>query len=735
MLFLNLMLVGGALAGGIPLAIHLLRRNNPRVVFWGAMQFLAAKTVQQRRRFQLERLLLLLLRIAIPVVLALCMARPVVSWLRGLAATGPKSLVVLLDDSASMASGSLGQSGFERAAAVLQKELSGLPRGSEVAVLPLSFPENALVDRTVNVARAAGILEKSAAQFGVARPEAAFEAAARQFAQMHHARRQVLLLSDFQKSNWQEERSSARIQALERLRGLTPSPLLNWYDTGAPGAENVAVERLEFSKLPVGVLQRLRFRATLRNFGGKVRADLNVRWKVDGVLQNASQLTLGVRESAQVVFEHTFSDTGGHSVEVGIDPDAVRADDTLFAAVEVRPAMSVLLVNGSPSAEPLKGETDFLELALHALSATQGQGAGLLRTNSLGVSALDAKALAGRQVVVLANVQQLSEPQIRGLEEFVEKGGGLLFFPGNRTDSRWANQHLHREGRGLLPAEMSALQTRSAELSGALGGAGLGLASEPARHPVLEPFSQGAGALGDIRVHTWYSLRPSTGAAAQARPERAARGPATSVLALENGEPLFLESKFGSGVVIQAAISCGPNWGNLPTRPAFVPLMQRLAIHAGSAMLPPHNVGTGQPLTALLAPELAGKQASVRCPDGSTQVVPVRAGKPFATAEFTDTRQPGLYQVSTPDGGVQLFAANLPREESNPEKLSDEELASFAAGAGASLARTPPELKAAEAERTVGREVWRPLLWLTLVLLFLELWVQQRFSQKKGGAV
>jgi hypothetical protein len=735
MLFLNWMLVGGALAGGIPLAIHLLRRNNPRVVPWGAMQFLVAKTVQQRRRFQLERLLLLLLRIAIPVVLALCMARPVVSWLRGLAASGPKSLVVLLDDSASMASGGLGQAGFERAVAVLQREFSELPRGSEVAVLPLCFVENPLVDRTVNIARAAGILEKSAAQFAAAQPEAAFEAASRQFAQMHHARRQVMLFSDFQKSNWQEERIPARKQALERLRGLTPPPLLNWYDTGGPGTENVAVERLDFSKLPVGAMQRLRFRATLRNFGGKVRADLTVRWKVDGVLQNASQLTLGVRESAQVVFEHTFIETGGHSVEVGIDPDAVRADDTLFAAVEVRPALSVLLLNGSPSAEPLKGETDFLELALHALSSAQGQGAGLLRTRNLGASALDAKVLAGQQVVVLANVQQLGESQVRALEAFVEKGGGLLFFPGSRTDSRWANEHLHRGGKGLLPAEMSALQTRSVELSGALGGGGLGVGSEPVRHPVLDPFTHGGGALGDIRVHTWYSLRPSAGAAALAQSERAARSTATAVLGLENGEPLFLESKFGSGVVIQAAISCGPNWGNLPTRPAFVPLMQRLVIHAGSAMLPPHNVATGQPLTALLAPEQAGKQASVRCPDGSTQLVTVHAGKPFAAAEFTDTRQPGLYQLSTPDGGVQLFAANLSREESNPEKHSEEELAALASGAGASLARTPAELRAAEAERAEGREVWRPLLWLTLALLFLELLVQQRFSQKKGGLV
>jgi hypothetical protein len=734
MLFLNWMLVGGALAGGIPLAIHLLRRSNPKVVRWGAMQFLAARTIQQRRRFRLERLFLLLLRIAIPVVLALCMARPVVSWLRGLADNGPRSLVVLLDDSASMASGGGGQSGYEKAVGVLQKELAELPRGSEVAVLSLCFPEHPLVDRTVNLPRAAGILGKSGVQPAPAQPGEAIEAAARQFAQMHHARRQVLVLTDFQKSNWSEELAPGRSRALERLRGLSPAPRIHFYDTGGAGAENVAVEQLEFSKLPVGVNQRLRFRATLRNFGSKPRVDLNVRWKVDGVLQTTSQTTLGARESAQVVFEHSFAETGGHSVEVGIDPDAVRADDALFAAVDVRPALSVLLVNGSPSPEPLKGESDFLELALQALSGAHGQGAGLLRANTTTVQGLDAKALAGRDVVVLANVQQLTEPQIHALEAFVEKGGGLLFFPGNRTDSRWANQHLFRDGRGLLPAEMHALQNRSAEVPGSPLGGGLALAADPVPHPVLEPFKHGGGALGEIRVHTWYSLRSTADRDVKPQPNKVARAPATAVLALENGEPLFLESKFGNGVVMQSAVSCGSNWGNLPTRPAFVPLMQRLAVYAGSAMLPPRNVTTGEPLTALYPAEFGGRQLSVRTADGSDRLVSVRAGKPLATAEFGDTRLPGLYEFKTPDGGTQLFAVNLTREESNPEKLSDAELAALAKGAGAALAQSPTELKAAEEERTEGREMWRPLLWLVLLFLFLEPAVQQRFSRKEGGA-
>jgi hypothetical protein len=727
------MLVGGVFAGGIPLAIHLLRRSNPKVVHWGAMQFLVSKTLQQRRRFQLERLLLLLLRMAIPVVLALCMARPVLSWLRGLAASGPKSLVVLLDDSASMASGGVGQAGFEQAVGVLQKELSALPRGSEVAVLPLSFPENPLVDRTVNLPRVSAFLEKSGVQSGAAQPAEAFESAARQFAQMHHARRQILLLSDFQKANWSTDMAPGRAQAFERLRSLAPAPRINFYDTGGPGPENVAVEQLEFSKLPVGVNQRLRFRATLRNFGNKVRADLTVRWKVDGVLQTSSQTTLGVRESAQVVFEHTFTEVGGHSVEVALDPDAVSADDALFAAVQVRPALSVLLVNGSPSPEPLKGETDFLELALQALSGAQGQGAGLLRAGTVAAQALDAKALNGKQVVVLANVQQLTDLQIRTLESFVEKGGGLVFFPGSRTDSRWANQHLFRDGQGLLPAEMHALQTRHVESPGGASGGGLALAAEPLPHPVLDPFRQGNAALGDIRVHTWYSLRTDSRTGAKPRPTPGAGNIAVAVLALENGEPLILESRFGSGVVIQSAVSCGSNWGNLPTRPAFVPLMQRLAVYAGSAMLPPHNVATGAPLTALLPSELAGGQVSVRSPDGAIQTVQVRAGKPFASAEFARTRLPGFYEVGLPDGGVQLFAVNLPREESNPEKLAEAEVAALASGAGATLANDPSALRAATEERTEGREVWRPLLWITLLFLFLEPLIQQRFSQRRGG--
>ena len=75
MTFLNVILVTGMAAGAIPILIHLFNRRRFRVVEWGAMHLLEEILRTQRRRLKIEQLILLLIRIAIPVVLAICLAK------------------------------------------------------------------------------------------------------------------------------------------------------------------------------------------------------------------------------------------------------------------------------------------------------------------------------------------------------------------------------------------------------------------------------------------------------------------------------------------------------------------------------------------------------------------------------------------------------------------------------------------------------------------------------------
>src|SRR6476469_6602929 len=75
--FLSPLLIWGTLLGAIPLIIHLLNRRRFRRVEWSPMRHLKLTIRRNRRRIQVEQLLLLLLRIALPVLLFLFLARPV----------------------------------------------------------------------------------------------------------------------------------------------------------------------------------------------------------------------------------------------------------------------------------------------------------------------------------------------------------------------------------------------------------------------------------------------------------------------------------------------------------------------------------------------------------------------------------------------------------------------------------------------------------------------------------
>jgi hypothetical protein len=98
MTFLNIALLAGGLTFLIPLLIHLLNKRKVVTVRWGAMHLLHEVIRQKKRKMKIEQLLLLVTRVAVPIILALCLARPVLTALRSLG-MGSSSLIVILDDS------------------------------------------------------------------------------------------------------------------------------------------------------------------------------------------------------------------------------------------------------------------------------------------------------------------------------------------------------------------------------------------------------------------------------------------------------------------------------------------------------------------------------------------------------------------------------------------------------------------------------------------------------------
>src|SRR5690606_7681614 len=111
--FLTPLFLLGLLAAAIPVAIHLIRRENPPKVMLGTLRFMKQTTKKLILFQQIQQWLLLLLRAALICLLVLAFARPLFyqGSMARLIDAEPKAVAILLDTSLSMRAGER----FERA--------------------------------------------------------------------------------------------------------------------------------------------------------------------------------------------------------------------------------------------------------------------------------------------------------------------------------------------------------------------------------------------------------------------------------------------------------------------------------------------------------------------------------------------------------------------------------------------------------------------------------------------
>src|SRR2546427_10377281 len=103
MAFLNPIFLLGAIAAGVPVLVHLVRRTRaPRIQF-PSLMFLRKIEQKTIRRRKLRNLMLLLVRCAALLLLALAFARPFFTGATPVSAAGDRtSTVILIDGSDSM---------------------------------------------------------------------------------------------------------------------------------------------------------------------------------------------------------------------------------------------------------------------------------------------------------------------------------------------------------------------------------------------------------------------------------------------------------------------------------------------------------------------------------------------------------------------------------------------------------------------------------------------------------
>ena len=740
MTFLNSLLAFGALAFLIPLLIHIFNRSRFKQVEWGAMHLLESVIKVNHKRFRIEQLILLLVRCAIPILLALCLARPVLTGWKTLEGNTPVSIVVLLDNSYSMdvlSGRDNNETQFDEAVDAACKIIEATSRGSEVSVIqtggsPVSIFDQPVFDPDSVVTR----LRQLSGGFGATDAQQSIDAALATLASMTNPRRELIVISDFQPADWDEIGADTASAIQAQMKAMNIKPNLTLLPIGArstsqatlsnQATSNVSIESLDFSSRALGIGQPLMLRANIR-FGSQTdKGNLRAVLRVDGEEYSTTEVAVVPQGTTQALFPCKFKTAGSHVVEVEIlADDSLQTDNRYAAAITVWDKLNVLLVDGDPSSQPLKSETDFLSVALTPYAFGRLKLlSDIVQTEKIRPVELKAESLSESRVVILANVPRLGDAQLQMLTKFVDNGGALIVFAGNRLDVNWYNEKMYAAGRGLLPSSFGALK-------GVAAGASIVAARIVAQffdHPSFQFFNEAAnGDLSTASIRQWYAL-----------PLLAGDESSVVMARLNTGDPFMLEKSRGEGVVLQCASSCDADWSDLPMRPFFVPLMQQIVTTAASQLSPPRNIQTGEPATALLRDSSRQNeiQVTIQTPTGTKKTIQTTDRGSDRLAQFQGTQRPGIYTMTLPSGQSQSaepetihFVATTSRDESDLQVYDESQLATTAENLSATLVSSPDQYLEQDRLRRHGREIWKYLLAALLALMFCELVLQQRFAR------
>lgn len=386
MSFLNPALLFLGLAVAVPLVLHLLHRHQGRQLVFPALRYLRRAEKEHARRIKLRQLLLLALRMAILLLVALAAAGPFLT--RGGTGHEPTAVAIIIDNSLSSGTVVGERRVLDTLKARALETLTNAGADDRFWLIRAGTPWEPAVPgdaqatmRRVRETQVSGAASNLGAAISRARTLLAAGAEERP-AEIH-------LLSDLQ---------ATALDDVEPIPDDDELPLIVWVpEHDVPG--NAAVTDVD---LGGGLAPRSGQRSTVgaRFFGVGEGDSIPVRLVLDGRVSAAAVARTG--EATVLPFPSRAA--GWVSGWVEIDPDALRGDDRRYFVTRVQPPPTVALTQPHPFVrEALSVLTDANRLRRVEAVASADI---VLAPGAVGIDAVR----AGRTVVVFPPASRLELP-------------------------------------------------------------------------------------------------------------------------------------------------------------------------------------------------------------------------------------------------------------------------------------------------------------------------------------
>lgn len=690
--FLSPAFLAGLAALAIPVIIHLINREKRVVVQFPSLMFLHKIPYRSIRRQKIRHLLLLLLRCLALLLFVAAFARP---WFErskhsGAGSSSAREIVILIDRSYSMGYGDRWSKALDKAREVVR----AVSAADRATIVFFATEPSAATDPTADRGRLENALKTVRLSSEGTRYAPAIKFASDIAGGSNLPRKDIVLISDFQKAGWARREEIA----------LPPGVELHPFDVSGKGGSDAAVVGVVTDRTRDSVRARIIVTARVANLGTSPRT-MDAVLDLGGRTVESRRITVAANAAEQVRFSPVVVPATATRGVVSITKDSLTADDRFFFTVAPDEAVSVLVLEPS-SARP--NQSLYLRTALSIGDKPR------FKTDVRTPESVKAVDLDGRSLIILNEVAPPDGAIGARMRAMISDGAGLLVVPGDQNADRWPGAW-----RMLMPATVGTLIDRTRDAGATIGAVDYA-------NPVFEIFSAPrSGDFSSSRVFRYRMLRPV--------------GDSGVIAKFDDGAPAMVQRAVGSGRIVMWATSLDNNWTDLPVQTVFVPFVHQIGKRVGRfadsrqwfisgdvldltrhAELTSPLIGSG--------PKAAGDSGRLvlEAPSGEKTRLSVLGSNHLATL-----REQGLYELRGENaaiGGGRPIAVNVDPTEADLSHLDPQEL--VAAASANTATRQTIDLSTAPPEQQEGRQtVWWYLLLGALFLMAIETVVSNRLSR------
>lgn len=687
MSFLNPFFLFALIAIGLPLLIHLLNLRRPQKVAFSTLAFFQELKKTTIRRVRIKKLLLLLLRLAAIACFALVLARPFLppglNW--GGNASAPSLNAVLLDNSISMSR--IGKQGplFEYGKKVAEEiEASAKENDRFMFQITNGGGEMTTILSRANLLNALEEAEiKNSGNYLLNRLQGLIES----IQEAPYQNKNIFLITDTQQSQ------------LSSLKELESDDLaLSIIDVGNVEVQNTAISNISSSTNMIGANIPFTLNVEVVNNSELPAVNQFVSVEFEGQMAGQYPVSLQAGESKIYNFEITPSSTGPAKGLITIEGDEFQADNTYYFSFQVPETRNILWVRERTRATGFNSYTGTMLRAAGERDAQLNYEVG-------SPSIFETVNLADFNALILDGIETVPEFAFNAIQDYVQNGGGLLFFPSENGNVSNYNRFLS----GFNAGRYSGVQGEFASFNAIASGDEL-LENHPAFSGLFERDEDEQ--LIFTSPDIYYYIKFVTSGA----------GTGFNLLSMNNGDVLVHEKQFGDGALIISAIGNDPGWSNFPVKPLYAPFYYRILLYtasSGETGFMNHELGNNFSWRGNIEGENAVIRAGEQEIKPATSVVSSGIRLQYTAEDW----KPGWITIT--DGEREfVVAANLKREESDFSEVTQAELENQLENINITWtdasALNEEELQSEIMASGFGKEIWNWFMFAGFLFLIAE---------------